>query len=117
MSEDYDGDYAGIALQVVEMDDVRIYLERQQKILHKTQIENQSLMDENTRLHARNKELHEYLGEQRERLTPDKDLVSKKVLTMAVDLLEIGDVVYEYEADDFRYKIVRIKRRTHEEKV
>ena len=117
MSEDYDGDYAKIALQVIEadMDDVRIYMDKQQMKLGEVRVENQSLREENIRLHARNNELHQYLGKERRRVKPDKDLVSKKVLELAIDLLEIGDVMYCYEADDYRYQIERIKRRTHDE--
>ena len=121
MSEDYDGDYAGIVLQVMEakppLGDVVSYLDKQQRYVYKVRKENEELREENIRLHARNNELHQYLGKERRRVKPDKDLVSKKVLELAIDLLEIGDVMYCYEAGDYRYQIERIKRRTHDEEV
>lgn len=116
MSEDYDGDYAAIALQAE--DDVRVYLDRQQRRLHEVQVENQSLMEENTRLHDVNEELHKYLREQRKRLKPDGPLVSRKVLMMAVELLEDAGVIgdpWDDTASNLRYEIKQVTQ--HEEEV
>jgi len=109
MSEDFDGDYGKIALQVIEagMDDVRIYLDKQQRRVKEVQIENESLMKENNRLQAAQEEMHKYFAEQRKRLKPDGPLVSKKVLLMAVELLVDAEIISNDPWDDWHADYIK----------
>lgn len=111
MSGDFDGDYAGIALQAMEagLKDVVKYLDVQQRFVHETRFDNEELRKENLRLHDMNKELGERLDEQRERLKPDRSLIDRKTLMVALELLEAADVVFFMTADDIRSEIRAIK--------
>ncbi len=117
MSEDYDGDYAGIALQVIEagMDDVRIYLDRQQRRMSDVRVENDALRKENLRLHDVNTELHKNLQEQRKRLKPDGPLVKRKTLLLAVEILDDAGIFYDWDdtLDNIIYEIKQVTQ--HEE--
>jgi len=115
MTEDYDGDYAKIAIQVIEagMDDVRIYMDKQQMKLGEVRVENQSLREENTRLHKQNEENWEHIVAERKRLKPDAPLISREGLMLAVKVLEdaglIGHEFDGYESvDDIRYEIKQV---------
>lgn len=114
MSEDYDGDYAGIVLQVMEakppLNDVVNYLDRQQRYVYKVRKENDELRKENLRLHDVNTELHKNLQEQRKRLKPDGPLVRKKTLLMALELLDDAGLFNEWDdtLDDLKYEIKQV---------
>jgi hypothetical protein len=108
MSKDYDGDYAGIVLQVMEakppLGDVVSYLDKQQGCVYKVRKENEELRKENIRLHDVNTELHKDLQEQRKRLKPDAPLVSRRALLMALELLDDAGLFHEW--DDTRTDLV-----------
>jgi hypothetical protein len=118
---DYYGDYAGIVLQVMEarppLGEVVRYLDRQQRVVYETRKENDELRKENLRLHDVNTELHKDLQEQRKRLKPDGPLVSRKVLLLAVELLEDAGLFHEWgdTKEDFVYEIKQVTQ--HEEDV
>ena len=117
MSEDYGTEYGKMVVRATKAgcNDVVMFLNNQAKMISDACQENKSLMDENTRLHDVNDELHTYLAEERKRLKPDGPLVSRKVLLMAVELLEDGGVIYEWSdmGKDLRYEIKQVTQ--HEE--
>ncbi len=116
---DYDGDYAGIVLQVMEakppLGDVVSYLDRQQRCVYKTRKENEELRKENLRLHDVNTELHKDLLEQRKRLKPDGPLVKRKTLLMALEILDDAGLFHEWDdtRTDLVYEIKQVTK--HEE--
>ena len=94
MSEDFDGDYAGIALQAMEagLDEVAAYLDKQARAIRLACRENKSLREENNRLHEKNDELGVYLKEQRARLKPDKEAISEKAIHLALEVLDAANI-------------------------
>jgi hypothetical protein len=102
MTKDFEGDYADIALQVIEagMDDVRIYLDRQQRAIDEARRENQALRDENKRLHGDLERNSKFLDEQRERLKPEGPLISKDMAYMAIDILYSCGLFNHWDLND-----------------
>ena len=119
MSEDFDGEYGDVVIAVTKamLPDVVNWLNRHAQIMSKLRKDNEELQKENNRVHTKNKELHGYFREQRERLKPDGPLVSRKVLMMAVELLEDGGVISEWSdtGEDLRWEIKQVTQ--HEEGV
>jgi chromosome segregation ATPase len=113
MSKDFDGDYADIVVKVIEagMDDVRRYLDWQQKEINEARIENQSLMEENNRLHAWNETLNKHLEEERKRLKPDGPLMTKDAMLLAVHVLRDADIISWMDIEDWIEMIELIERK------
>ena len=113
MSKDFEGDYTDIVVKVIEagMDDVRRYLDWQQKEINEARIENQSLMEENNRLHAWNETLNKHLEEERERLTPDGPLMTKDAMLLAVHVLRDADIISWMDIEDWIEMIELIERK------
>lgn len=118
MSEDFGALYGDMVVKATEagLPNIVLYLEKLARLTNETLRENQSLMDENTRLHGINDKLHTHLAEERKRLKPDGPLVSRKVLLMVVELLEDAGVIgdpWDDTASNLRYEIKQVTQ--HEE--
>jgi hypothetical protein len=102
MSDDFIGEYAGIAVQVMDagLKDVAAYMDRQQKFIQSVRKENQKLREENIRLHDWNDRLQTNLREERERLKPEAPLISKEMAYMAIDILYSCGLFNHWDLED-----------------
>jgi hypothetical protein len=118
---DYDGDYAGIVLQVMEakplLGDVVRYLDRQQRVVYATRKENEELRKENLRLHDEERKVFGWWQEEVKLNKPDAPLVSRRALLMALEVLDDAGLFNDWEDTeyDLRHEIEQITQ--HEEEV
>ena len=123
MSKDYDGDYAGVVLQVMEtkppLNDVVNYLDRQQRYVIKVRKENEELQNENRRLHNEKDKVYGWWREECKLNKPDAPLMSRDLLMLAQEVLRDAGVYDEWEDQlyDLRHRIKQVTQHEQSDSV